>query len=144
MAKIKMLIIHFLPVGAEISFLIKRFLDSTHFSEVQDLNIRTTRPTLKQLRNFDSVLVFGLPDDRREIHHWKEPDFLGDLLAEYVLGTKNSKKGGVVLGPMTHALELGGRWRKQRLNPLLPGRVINSKACKIGKVSQFILRLNSD
>lgn len=137
-AKIKVLIIHFLPVGADISFLTQRLLDSSHFSEIQDLNIRTTRPTLKHLQNFDSVLVFGLPDNKREIHHWKEPDFLGDLLAEYVLGPKNSKKGGVVLGPMTHALELGGRWRKQRLNPLLPGRVINSKGCKIGKVKYFI------
>jgi hypothetical protein len=133
-ATIKVLIMHFLPIETELGFLIKLLSDSGHFSQVQELDIRRTRPTLKQLRNFDSVLVFGLPDDKSKIHHWKEPDFLGDLLAAYVLGTKESKKGGVVLGPMTHALELGGRWRKQRFNPLLPARAINSKNCKMGKV----------
>lgn len=133
-ATVKVLIMHFLPLEADIGFLVKVLSDSGHFSDIQELNIRTTRPNLQLLRNFDTVLVFGLPDDKSKIHHWKEPDFLGDLLASYVLGIKDSKRGGVVLGPMTHALELGGRWRKQKLNPLLPARAINSKNCKIGKV----------
>ena len=138
-AKIKVLIIHFLPIGADIKFLMKLIAESSHFSEIEELNIRTTRPTLNHLRTFDSVLVFGLPDEKREGHRWKEPDYLGDILAAYVLGTGNSKKGGVVLGPMTHSLELGGRWRKQRLYPLLPGRAINSKSCKMGKVFYLVL-----
>lgn len=146
LSSVKVLILHFLPHGSDISHLKNMLLQLNYFSIVDELNIHTHKPSLSQLRNYDSVLMFAYQDEN-DHSKWKEPDSLGDLLADYVMGNKgkNPKKGGVVVAPLTHSLALGGRWRKRKLSPLLPGRHLkNEQRLKLGTVffNLFILRLN--
>ena len=140
---VKVLIIHFLPPGSSVARLKSMLMETNHFSTVDDLNVHSERPTLAQLRNYDSLLVFGFKEEGKEICRWKEPDALGDMLADFVIGGngKNPRNlGGVVMGPLTHSLALGGKWRRHKMSPLLPGRQMTAKHMKMGKVSSFTSR----
>jgi hypothetical protein len=136
LSAIKVLIIHFLPQGFNINGLKTMLKNLSYFAQVDDLNIKKTRPTLAHLRNYDSVLVFAYQDEK-DHSRLKEPDALGDVLSDYILGNKDKGpgNGGVVVAPLTHALAIGGRWRKRKLSPLLPGRRITDEPhLKLGTV----------
>ena len=126
---LKVLILHFLPLNSDISIVKSMISNSDAFSVVEDFNLRTKRITLAELSIYDSILVFAYQDERAS-KRWKEPDYLGDLLSDYV----SMKKGGLVMGPLTHSLALGGKWRRNKLSPLLPGRILKTSNLSLGKV----------
>lgn len=75
------------------------------------------------LENYDSCLVVSYQGESSD-HCWPEQDGLGDLLASAVMSPTHAKQQcGIVLGPLTHLETIGGKWRKHKLSPLLPGRL---------------------
>lgn len=77
------------------------------------------------IKYYDAVLVFN------GNNAWKEPDVLGDILAEYV-----DNGGGVVLSCLSHAEGLGGKWKRLKYSPLMPGRDKTGHQLTIGQVNK--------
>jgi hypothetical protein len=126
-----------LPDNADITDFKELLTAQGHFTKVDDWDAKHHRPTLDTLIQYDSVLVFGFREEGVDKGRWKEPDSLGDSLAEFALGSarkKTFKKGGIVIAGLSHALALGGKWRQYKMNPLLTGRPVSTPGLTLGQV----------
>ncbi|KAI8810092.1 hypothetical protein BJ742DRAFT_888604 [Cladochytrium replicatum] len=97
-----------------------------NFSHVDELDARMFRPMPDLLDRYHAVLVVS------NGAKWTEPEGLGDLLSDYV----HVGRGGVVLIAPNHKEAPGGRWRKHRLSPLLPGRNRYEPGLHMGQIEQ--------
>ncbi|KAJ3126853.1 hypothetical protein HK098_007057 [Nowakowskiella sp. JEL0407] len=122
---IHILIIHASRSSQKLLSQLKPALESTtHFARIDDLNLKKFRPTFELLSKYHSILILT------NTAKWVEPEGLGDLLSDYV----HFRKGGVVLVSTNHNEAPGGKWRKYRLSPLLPGREKVEAGLEMGKI----------
>ncbi|KAJ1562155.1 hypothetical protein HK096_001537 [Nowakowskiella sp. JEL0078] len=119
------LIIHSSSNGSRATAYLQTSLKmTTYFSRVDELDTRKFKPTAELIDKYHSVLVIT------NGAKWAEPEGLGDLLSDYV----HVRKGGVVLVSTNHKEALGGRWRKYRVSPLLPGKERIGVGLGLGKI----------
>ncbi|KAI8811181.1 hypothetical protein BJ742DRAFT_885106 [Cladochytrium replicatum] len=122
------LIVHASKNGGRVATQLRTALLATgNFTHVDELDARMFRPMPDLLNRYHSVLVIS------NGAKWTEPEGLGDLLSDFV----HVGRGGVVLIAPNHKEAPGGRWRKYRLSPLLPGRNRYEPGLHLGQVEQF-------
>ncbi|KAL2916469.1 hypothetical protein HK105_203902 [Polyrhizophydium stewartii] len=152
---LSVLVIHCNHASIDISPMHQILLADGHFSRVDMIDAQSLKPrTPDLLKSYDAVLVLALNKENSNSPSltggWPEPDALGDLLADFVIRPRDDEaessvshpgvrpapvhRGGVVLGPLTHWETIGGRWRKHKIAPLLPGRQKHTPHLVLGKV----------
>ncbi|KAI8906706.1 hypothetical protein EDD86DRAFT_209585, partial [Gorgonomyces haynaldii] len=134
-------ILYYVTKHVDIEMLKNLLLETGHFNKVDLINVDTLHKEKKLhseiLSQYDACLVTAFMGGRHEKEGWPEQDALGDLLAEQVLKTEETKRKhcGIVVGPLTHWQVIGGNWRKHKLSPLLPGRLKTTPHLVMGKTS---------
>ena len=156
---LSILIIHCTTKKTDISPVKKMLLDDGHFSRVDVIDAQSLKPRLPDLLTpYHAILVLAMnkenPNSPGLTGGWPEPDALGDMLADFIMKPKHNDdaetedkpdeaqkktqahRGGIVLGPLTHWETIGGRWRKHKLAPLLPGRQKLTPHLVLGKIEK--------
>ena len=96
-----------------------------HFRRIDDVNVNKFVINYEMIKQYDSVLVFN------GNNYWLEPEVLGDILAEYA-----ENGGGVVLSCLSQTETLGGKWRRLKYSPILPGKDRTGYQLTIGQVNK--------
>ncbi|KAI8919651.1 hypothetical protein BC831DRAFT_515757 [Entophlyctis helioformis] len=158
-SNLSVLIIHCTAKHVDVTPVKQMLLADGHFARVDMIDAQSLKPRSPDfLKPYDAVLVLALNKENANSPSltggWPEPDTLGDLLADFVLHPKESEdelvdeddmpikrpppphRGGIVLGPLTHWETIGGRWRKHKIAPLLPGRQKNTAHLVLGKIDK--------
>eukprot|EP00842_Homolaphlyctis_polyrhiza_P000360 jgi/Hompol1/1324/HPOL_005560-RA len=163
---LSILIIYCTSKAVDVSIVKQMLLDDGHFSRVDMIDALSLKPRAPDLlKPYDAVLVLAVSKENTNSPSltggWPEPDALGDLLADFVMRPKvdeedldessgstlpqslsqqqkhtQAHRGGVVLGPLTHWETIGGRWRKHKIAPMLPGRQKHPPHLVLGKIDK--------